>query len=209
MKVFLSFSLLLGLAFAENTYTIVEPDLIEEIQKRQALVERKLKEGMKDVKVKAPEGWERGLPLASKSRVYHIEPKATLDQDIPKVDQQGKRIGVLYPKGYTYNPLLYLPADPPVLIVFDATDQRQSRYVKDFLVKQYPYRMLIISRGDYVKTLERFEESIYFLHPRIRETFKLTEGVSVVKWDRAKGIAIVEVYGCDKVVYCGNTNNKR
>lgn len=209
MKAFLSFSFLLGVAFAGNTYPIAEPDLLEEVLQRRAIVERKLRESMKNVRIKAPDGWERKLPLASKSRTYRIEPKAVLDKDIPRVDQQGRVIGILYPKGYTFNPLPYLPADPPVLIVFDATDQRQVRYVKETLLKQYPYRMLIIGRGDYSKTLEVFGESVYFLHPKLRETFNLTEGVSVVRWDRKRGIAIVEVHGCDKVGYCNSVSGKR
>lgn len=196
---FLAISLV-SFSLAQNLYPIAEPDLLSEIESRKALVEEKLKRELsKDIRPKAPEGWEVPLELAQRSETYQVSMQARLDVDIPRVDNQGRIVGTLYPKGYTYNPLQYLPADPPVLIVFDYTDRRQRRYVKEKLFKLYPYRMLLISRGDYVQALEFFRERVYYLHPEIRKKFSIRRGISVVKWDRKRGMAIVEVIGCDKV----------
>lgn len=202
-------SLVFCFVFAQNLYPIAEPDLLGEIQsKKEVLLKRLEKEVERTGKrVQEPEFWATSLPLSDRSRVYYVDMLYTLEFDIPRVDERGRVIGVLYPRGYRFNPLYYVPADPPTLIIFDGKDQRQLRYVKERLLPANPYRLLIVGRGDYFKLIQYFGERVYFLHPRIKERLNITQGISVVKWNRKEGKARVEVHGCDKVD-CGTFSSR-
>lgn len=209
MRTFLIGSFFISLCFSQGLYQIAEPDLLAEIEQRMSRVQARLQKEVERTQ-KNMENFQIGdrvLPLAQRSRTYEVSTEYTLEFDIPRVDDRGRVIGTLYPKGYRYNPLFYMPVDPPVLIVFDGQDNRQVRYVKKIL-PQYPYRFLIATRGEYFKLLETFGERVFFFHPKIREKFRITQAVSVVKWDRKKGKAIVEVHGCDRVDCRGVVSNK-
>lgn len=186
--------MLLSLAFSQNLYPISEPDLLEEIEKRTERVLRSLEKG----NYRFGNLWEVSLPLAKKSFSYEVDFLYTLEEDVPRVDERGRVVGILYPKGYRFNPLHYASFLPPTLIVFDGEDRRQVRHVKT-LLSRYPDRMLIASRGDYGKLLELFGEKVYFLHPRLRTKLRLNHGISLVRWDKVKGVAHVEVIGCDRI----------
>jgi len=203
MRSLLFISLLCVVAFAQGgrTYPIAEPDVWEEIMARQQQAVQKLKELSKKydesyIQNNIMKDWRVRLPLSEKSKTERIDWVYTLEFDVPRVDDRGNVVGVLYPKGYRFRPIQYWPADPPPLIVFDGKDRRQIQIVKRLLSK-YPNSMLITSDGAVFDLMKNFNARVYLLHPKLREVARITEGVSVVKFDRSSGHIIKEVYGRD------------
>jgi len=203
MRGLLFISLLCAIAFAQGgrTYPIAEPDVWEEIMARQERAVQKFKELSKKydenyIQNNIMKDWRMRLPLAEKSKTERIDWVYTLEFDIPRVDDRGNVVGVLYPKGYRFRPVQYWAYTPPPLIVFDGKDKRQVQIVKRLLTK-YPSSMLIASDGAVFDLMKNFNARVYLLHPKLREVARITEGVSVVKFDRATGHIIKEVYGRD------------
>jgi len=193
VKMVTVFAVLLSLAFAK-TYPIAEPDLLEEIQERLEKIDfesvrQKLKEKVKNLRPY----FLAYLPPAQKSYKYEVDLTYTLEYDIPRVNERGEIVGVLYPKGYTFNPIKYLKVTPPVLIIFNPLSEEEIEFVKK-IKKNYPRRMLLIVDGNYTKAMEKVGEPVYYLHKRIVERLKLKNTVSIVRWDKDNGVAIVEVF---------------
>jgi conjugal transfer pilus assembly protein TraW len=203
MRSLLFISLLCAVVFAQGgrTYPIAEPDVWEEIMARQERAVQKFKELSKKydenyIQNNIMKDWRVHLPLAEKSKTERIDWVYTLEFDIPRVDDKGNVVGVLYPKGYSFRPIQYWPAEPPPLIVFDGKDKRQIQMVKRLLTK-YPNSMLITSDGAVFDLMKGFNARVFLLHPKLREVARITEGVSVIKFDRSTGHIIKEVYGRD------------
>jgi conjugal transfer pilus assembly protein TraW len=203
MRGLLFISLLCAIAFAQGgrTYPIAEPDVWEEIMARQERALQRVKELSKKydgnyIQNNIMKDWRVRLPLAEKSKTERIDWIYTLEFDIPRVDDRGNVVGVLYPKGYRFRPVQYWPYTPPPLIVFDGKDRRQIQIVKRLLTK-YPNSMLIASDGAVFDLMKNFNARVYLLHPKLREVARINEGVSVIKFDRSTGHIIKEVYGRD------------
>ena len=203
MRSLLFISLLCAIAFAQGgrTYPIAEPDVWEEIMARQERAVQKFKELSKKydenyIQNNIMKDWRVRLPLAEKSKTERIDWVYTLEFDIPRVDDKGNVVGVLYPKGYRFRPIQYWSTEPPPLIVFDGKDKRQIQIVRRLLTK-YPNSMLIASDGAVFDLMKGFNARVYLLHPKLREVARITHGVSVIKFDRSTGHIIKEVYGRD------------
>jgi conjugal transfer pilus assembly protein TraW len=111
MRSLLFISLLCVIAFAQGgrTYPIAEPDVWEEIMARQQRAVQKFKELSKKydenyIQNNIMKDWRVRLPLAEKSKTERIDWVYTLEFDIPRVDDKGNVVGVLYPKGYSFRP---------------------------------------------------------------------------------------------------------
>jgi conjugal transfer pilus assembly protein TraW len=203
MRSLLFISLLCVVAFAQGgrTYPIAEPDVWEEIMARKERAVQRFKELSRKydenyIQNNIMKDWRVRLPLAEKSKTERIDWVYTLEFDIPRVDDRGNVVGVLYPKGYRFRPIQYWTATPPPLIVFDGKDRRQIQIVRRLLTK-YPNSMLIASDGAVFDLMKGFNARVYLLHPKLREVARITEGVSVIKFDRSTGHIIKEVYGRD------------
>jgi len=203
MRSLLFISLLCAVVFAQGgiTYPIAEPDVWEEIMARQERAVQKFKELSKKydenyIQSNIMKDWRVRLPLAEKSKTERIDWVYALEFDIPRVDDKGNVVGVLYPKGYSFRPIQYWPAEPPPLIVFDGKDKRQIQIVKRLLTK-YPNSMLITSDGAVFDLMKGFNARVFLLHPKLREVARITHGVSVIKFERSTGYIIKEVYGRD------------
>lgn len=172
-KIFASTVLLLILSvqvFAQQTlpregriYPISEPDMLEELRTKAASVDwnkivdkEKQKEKIKNFK---PETLV-SLPTAKQDRAYLVDMTYTLDVDLP--DGKG---GLLYPKGYSFNPLDYTQLRGK-LIVIDGSDPRQvawfdaSPYRDDINIK------LLLTGGSYYQLMEKFRRPVfYYMQP--------------------------------------------
>jgi len=184
-----------------RTYEITEPDLLEEIEAKKEVVLQRLREYAERQRQELSELRPSvHLPPADRGYTYEVDLTYELPFDIPKVDKQGRIVGVLYPKGYKFNPLKYLRGKPPVLIVFNAERPEEISCVKRHLRKKYPHHLLIISDGT-LSVSEKMGERVYLLNQRIVDRFKLVHTISVVDWDVKKGAAVVQVMdrkGCFK-----------
>ena len=151
-----------------KTYAIAEPDALEEIKARAEKINmgeviRKAKEKAEDFKLDE----SVSLGQAEKDRVFKVQMSYTLKFDIP--DGKG---GLLYPKGYSFNPLDYI-VYPGVLVIIDGTVKEQvewfkkSEYFQDVRVK------LLITDGRYYDLALELQRPVFFLTPEIAQAFNL------------------------------------
>jgi len=179
------------------TYPIVEPDLLEEIEARiPEAIERfkqKLPELMEKLKNYRPKDIIRLSP-ARKNYSYTVSITYTLPYDIPKVDENGKVVGVLYPKGYTFNPLDYIHLDLPTLVVFNGKRKPEIEWVKKHWINK-PNIMLIITEGSWHKLSNQLERPVFYLTSQMIRILNLKHTISVVYRDRKnRSLMRVDVY---------------
>lgn len=168
-------------AYARNlgnvgaTYAIAERDALAEIeQKAQGIDWSKV---MKRKFIEEYDGPQDRitLPRASRDRKFPVEMTYTLPMDIP--DGKG---GILYPQGYTFNPLDYITF-AKTLVVIDGNDQEQ---VKWFAASEYKDRfdvMLLLTEGPYRSLGKKLDVVLFYADKRIVERLRLSAVPAVVK----------------------------
>lgn len=181
LGLFLAASLsLISLGSYGTTYKIAEPDVAIEIEQRAKNIDYDKLQKQFDQKFKnyAPPDLTKLSP-AKKSRSYYVDMTYILDADIPTVDNSGKITGILYPKGYTFNPLDYMVADPPPLIVFNGERAAERKFVAS-RYKNDPKVMFVSTGGQWQKLAEEMNRPVYFLKSIMVKKLNLLETVSVV-----------------------------
>jgi conjugal transfer pilus assembly protein TraW len=178
------------------TYPIAEKDAIEEIKEKADKTDwskhfnkEKIEKAVKEYR---PENIAR-LPRAAEDRTFQVDMSYTLDFDIP--DGKG---GILYPKGYTFNPLDYVQW-PNVMVVIDGSDKDQVRWLTS---SQYltDYRtMLLISDGGFWDLSHSLKRPVFYATQQIAERFQLKAVPSVIRQSgRYMEIKEIEINSKDK-----------
>ena len=172
-----------------RTYSIVERDALEEIQERAKAVNWEKAFNRKDAKKKIKNYKPRNLsklPRALENKAFLVDMTYTLDIDIP--DGKGN---ILYPKGYTFNPLEYVQV-PNTIVVIDGTDKEQvewfskSNYANDYNTT------FMISDGSYYDLMKKFKRPVYFADDRIIDRLKLKAVPSIIR-QKDKYMEVCEV----------------
>jgi len=168
-----------------KTYPVIERDALEEIQERAAQVN--WKSALDRIR---PEGFRpKGLPdlpRAAKDRSFLVDMTYTLGFDIP--DGKG---GILYPKGYRFNPLDYLPFNQ-TLVVFDGDDPLQVAWLKASGLLSKSGTMLLLSDGSFIDVGKGLNRLAYYASPQIVERFHLRVTPSVIR-RRGKLMEVQEI----------------
>jgi len=181
-----------------NTYEIKEQDLITEIENKAPKLENHIKEQKKKITKKIENYSGEQLSSAFTNRVKYIDPSYTLNKDIPKYNQFGQKNGILYKKGYKFNPIDYMKILPPDFIVFNVCNENEREYVKG-LIKEYESKVkdyMLVNSGCKNIDIKRtdFKGKVYFLTQQMKNKFKLEHTISVVYIDKEKKrIAIKEI----------------
>ena len=161
-----------------NVYPIVEPDALAEIRDAAARVDwEKVIDRQK--KLEMIKNFRPGdlhpLPVARADKSFLVDMTYTLDADIP--DGKG---GVLYPKGFTFNPLDYVSLTS-VLVIIDASDRHQigwfkaSPYAEDYRTR------LILSGGDYYDLTKELDRPVFYLVDAVASRLQLAAVPSVIR----------------------------
>lgn len=162
-----------------KTYDIAEPDALQEIAERAEKIDREKVKMELDQKFRThrPKDMTKLKP-ATKSTSYLLDMTYALDYDIPRVDSQGKIVGILYPKGFKYNPLDFLPADPPPLVIFDGDSAKEKAWVK----KNYKGKhvMLVTTGGNWATLPEEMGAPVFYLKSLMVEKLRLINTISIV-----------------------------
>lgn len=157
-----------------KVYPIAEKSALEEIKERAANIDW----GKHLSKIK-PEDYRPAnkvsLPRATKPSVRMIDMTYTLDMDIP--DGKG---GILYPRGYTFNPLDYI-SYPRTIVVINAKDKAQSKWFATSGFAQRADVLLMITDGAFVDVIKNTKRPVYYADSRITDKFKIRSLPSVVK----------------------------
>lgn len=178
-------------------YDITEKDALKEIEEkaRNGDINRIINRGDLARKVKnyTPGDLKNvKLPPARKDRTFLVDMTYTLDRDI--ADERGN---VIYPKGYTFNPLDYVTY-PGVIVILDGKSQTQvawfkrSEYSKDLKTK------VLITDGSYEELSNVLKRPVLYASRAIIGVFQIKAMPSVV---RQKG-ALMEV---KEILLKGNT----
>jgi|GEM_PF-1399768 len=190
VKLALILSILVTYSLANNTYEIKEQDLITEIENKVPELEKYIEDQKKKITKKIENYSGEQLSSAFTNKVKYIDPSYTLDRDIPKYNQFGQKNGILYKKGYKFNPIDYMKTLPPDFIVFNVCNENEREYVKG-LIKEYESKVkdyVLVNSGckniDVKKT--DFKGKVYFLTQQMKNKFKLEHTISVVYIDKDK-----------------------
>lgn len=144
-----------------TVYEIAETDLLVDLQQQ---VQRKVDSGelkkrheqwRDDVQAKADRPKGIALPQAQAYRSFEIDPTYTVPDDIQ--DHTG---AVLYPKGYTFNPLEIKPLTQ-VLYFIDAGVPEQIEWLQSHCPKAYSCRRILVN-GSVKQAREALKERVYF-----------------------------------------------
>lgn len=158
-----------------TTHVIAEKDALIEIEERAKKVDwGKVLQRKQIEEYDGPEDRVQ-LPRASRDRTFAVDLTYTLQMDIP--DGKG---GILYPQGYTFNPLDYV-AFTKTLVVINGSDPEQ---VKWFASSEYRSRidvMLLLTEGNYGRLGKKLNVPLFYADSRIVERLQLAAVPSVVK----------------------------
>ncbi|OPL12118.1 MAG: hypothetical protein AVO38_03560 [delta proteobacterium ML8_D] len=160
-----------------RSYAIVEKNAIEEIKAKAGAVDWRQvfsPETMGDA-IKEYKPDFLNLPHAVETRKRLVDISYTLDIDIP--DGKG---GILYPAGYTFNPLEYTRY-MKTIVVINGDDPAQ---VKWFTASDYAgafNTMILLSDGSYYDLAEKFKRPVYYASSHIIKRLQLRAVPSVVR----------------------------
>lgn len=150
-----------------RTWPIAELDALAEIEGKVATLPRDLSK-----RYGPRSGWSalRAAPLgvAEADRVRTVVPFHTLEFDITLPDGR-----VLYPKGFTFNPLSYVSLPQRLVIV-------QPRDLAWALQVARPSDFILLTAGDAIAQSERTGRAIYILEERVKARLGLTVAPVIV-----------------------------
>lgn len=171
---FPAFATITNLGVVGELYQVVEPDIATELQ-QQAIEKNHIDEDEFQERIKKyqPEDLHY-LPRATDDRTFLVDMTYTLNQDL--VDGNGK---VIYPRGFTFNPLDYV-SFPGGLLVIDGDDPSQIKWFK-----QTPYATnhqvrLLLAGGYAFQLTEQLKRSVFYLVDEIAERLQLAAAPSLV-----------------------------
>lgn len=164
------------LGTAGAVYPIAEPDALQELKSRAARVNwkkvldrDKLSRKVRNFKP----GDLKALPPARRDRSFLADMTYTLDVDIP--DGKG---GILYPKGYTFNPLDYVRMRR-IIVVINGNDRRQVEWFRKSPWSRDINAMLLLTDGGYQALGERLRRPVFYANRLIVERLQLKAVPSV------------------------------
>jgi len=158
-----------------TVYQIAEKDALAEIEARARQVDwSKVLDKKKVENYQGPPD-RGGLPRAKRNRSFPVDMTYTTEIDVP--DGKG---GILYPKGYTFNPLDYVNY-PKTLVIINGNDPEQ---VKWFAASEYDKRLdvtLLLSEGNFGAVSKRISRPMFYADRKIIERLKLKAVPSVIR----------------------------
>ncbi|PKN16564.1 MAG: hypothetical protein CVU66_00515 [Deltaproteobacteria bacterium HGW-Deltaproteobacteria-23] len=157
------------------TYQISEKDALAEIETRARQVDwNKVLDKKKVENYQGPPD-RMSLARAKLSRSFLVDMTYTTEIDIP--DGKG---GILYPKGYTFNPLDYVTY-PKTLVVINGSDPEQVKWLAG---SEYDKRLdvtLLLTEGNFKTVAKRVSRPVFYADRKIIERLKLQSVPSIIR----------------------------
>lgn len=163
------------------TYSITEKDALKEMEEKakradvSKIISKKRLIHKIDNFRPTDIGELRKIGPARKEKAFLVDMTYSLQFDIP--DGQG---GILYPKGYAFNPLDYI-VYPNTLVFLNGQSPKQvvwfrtSQYARDYRVK------LIITDGSYLDLSKALKRPVFYANKTLVNIFQIKAVPSVVK----------------------------
>ena len=163
-----------------KTYPIVEPDIILEMKQKMANQERlnsaMLRNKLRDYK---PADLHE-LPNATKDNQKIVDMTYTLPADL--LDADGK---IIYPKGFTFNPLDYVTFRRG-LVILNGNDREQLRWFEESPYYENHQAMLLITDGSAYDLISQLQRPVFYLTKDIAIRLQLATVPSVVVQEQDK-----------------------
>ena len=159
-----------------STYPIPEKDALQEMVDRAAEIDWTRVFDPEQTKKRIREfrpADVAALPAAAEDHTFRVDMTWSAVFDIP--DGRG---GILYPKGYTFNPLDYVFL-PNILVFIDASDCRQMVWFKSSPYKSDMRTMLLLTGGSYWDTINDLKIPAFYASKYIIERLKIKAVPSV------------------------------
>ncbi len=184
------------LGVAGKTYPIAERDAAEELKERvrsvnwQKMLE---KNGIERIRRYKPDT-AQSLPRATEDRVRMVSMNYTLEFDI--TDGKGN---VIYPKGYTFNPLDFMTYTRTIVIL-NGADRDQVEWFKKSPYYKKSNVLILITDGNYYDLSGELGQPVYFVHEKIVSRLQLRHVPSVAKQNkRMMEVSEIDVDHQDKI----------
>jgi len=155
-----------------RTYPIAEPDALAEIEAKVATLPQDM-----SARFGPRNHWSAlkaaALPAAMADRTRTVVPFYTLDFDLKLPDGR-----VLYPKGFTFNPLTYVKLPQRIMVVHprDLAWALKTARPSDFIL----LAALGADNGDAIALSEKTGRAIYILQDQVRERLGLQSAPVIV-----------------------------
>jgi conjugal transfer pilus assembly protein TraW len=117
------------------------------------------------------------LPRATVARKFRVDVSHTLKADIPNGEG-----GILYPKGYTFNPLDYVNYTE-TLIIIDANDEAQLQWLEASAYKDDPACRLLLTDGPIFDLKNRMGRPLFLAGHNVVQRLKLQALPSIIRQD--------------------------
>lgn len=164
-----------------HLYAIAEPDVISETEARAAQIDWEAKARKIDVRAKIREGSVRISP-AKAPKTYSLDLTYTLPFDIP--DGKG---GVLYPKGYRFNPVAFVKM--PYTLGVIGTRPEELAWARE----QEGTIIWMTSGGDPLTMTEQLEAPVYLYTPEAAERMPVL-GTPALIVQKGKQLVVSEYF---------------
>ena len=177
-----------------RVYPVAERDALSEIREAASRVDSSKSMSQEMIRTKVHDfrpNTLHPLPSAKADKVLQVDMTYTLASDIP--DGNG---GVLYPKGFAFNPLDYVGLTS-TLVVIDAEDKRQVEWFKASPYGSDYHTRLLLSGGDYYDLAEQLKRPVFYLMDDVAERLHLAAVPSVVR-QNGKKLEVTEVLISDE-----------
>ncbi len=172
-----------------KTYPIVEEDMLTMLQKRLSKVDMSKVFTKKKV-IEAFHRYEHklssDLPTVKKGKVYKVNTVYTLNRNI--YDGRGN---ILYPKGYTFDPLNYITV-LKTYVILDASDKRQTKWFRKSKYYQSGMSEVLITKGDVLSLENKWSMPIFYASKYILRRLDIKAVPSVV-YEKNGGLYVKEI----------------
>jgi len=158
-----------------NTYSIVEKDALAEIKERAKNVDIGRYKNQLGNKIKNYRPNDAPLlKTAHSDSSFTVDLTYTLDFDI--TDGRGN---IVYPKGYTFNPLDYINYNRTIVVI-NGADSRQVEWFEKSEHGKDTNTLLLITNGSYYRLSQRLRRQVFYANAKIVERFKIKAVPSVI-----------------------------
>lgn len=157
-----------------TTYPVVEPDILAELKQQAAHKGELSKKQMLDRMRNYQPAALHSLPSAKADKKFLVDMTYTLDRDL--TDADGK---ILYPRGYTFNPLDYITVPGGMVIIDGDAFEQVEWFMNTPYVDNHRVRLLL-SGGHAYDLVEKLQRPVFYLTDALARRLQLRAVPSLV-----------------------------
>ena len=164
----------INLGTVGTTYPVIEPDVAEQLKERAIHRSTSEQRQLLGQLQKYQPANIHSLPRATADRNFPVDMTYTLEHDLR--DGEGK---IIYPKGFTFNPLDYVPFSEG-LVIIDGDDPEQVEWFRKSPYARNHRARLLITGGYAYELSRKLQRSVYYLTDVMAERLHLIAVPAVV-----------------------------